>query len=172
MTEPVTKIRETFAEVASRLERSGAKDEIRADLTTRRLLLGLVRPPVFVPRGRVWRLGVLLLGHDQTLYATGLITRVTDTPRPTFQSNAAEERRGYRALALRSGLPKGATVNFNAPVIALDRASLRDSTGPLFLQDDLPSVRWSHSLGGEMTMSLDDYLRDRVELLVHPPEGA
>lgn len=161
-----------FAVASKELASAGAKDELLAELTERRLLLGLARPPVFVPRGRVWRLGVLLLGHDLSLYATGLITRVTDAARPTFQSNAAEERRGYRALALRSGLPKGETVNFNAPLITLEASTLRESTGPLFLRDDQPFVRWSHSLGGVMTMGLDNYLRDRVELLVNPPEGA
>lgn len=58
------------------------------------------------------------------------------------------------------------------PLITLEACTLRESTGPLFLRDDQPFVRWSHSLGGVMTMSLDNYLRDRVELLVNPPEGA
>jgi hypothetical protein len=171
MNDPLTAIRAIFSAASQELAAAGAKDEVLADLTERRLLFGLARPPIFVPRGRVWRLGVLLLGHDQNLYATGLITRVTDTARPTFQSNAAEERRRYRSLALRSGLSLGEAVNFNAAVIPLEVAALREADAPLFLRDDRPFVRWSHSLGGEITVNLEDYLRDRVELLVHPPEG-
>jgi hypothetical protein len=172
MNEPVAAIRDALADTVRRLEQAGAKDELLAELTTRRLMLGLVRPPVLKPLGRVWRLGVLLLARDGAVYATGSVTRATETNRPTYQSLAAEERRSYRALAARSGLPMGETVNFNAPEIALDEATLRNSTAPLFLQDDQPFVRWSHSLGGEVTMSLENYLRDRVDLLVHPPEGA
>lgn len=161
-----------MADAARRLSEAGAKDELLADLTQRKRLLGLVRPPVFVPRGRVWRLGVLLLDQAGTLYATGTITRATETGRPTYQSASVEERREYRATAVRSGLPAGETVNFNARPIELDDAILIDTNGPLFLRDGLPFVRWSHAFGDASAMPLEDYLRDRVDLLVHPPEGA
>jgi hypothetical protein len=161
-----------MADAARQLEDAGAKDELLADLTQRRRLLGLARPPIFVLRGRVWRLGVLLLSHDQAMYATGTITRATDTGRPTYQSASVEERREYRATAVRSGLPMGETVNFDAPPIELDAAALGQTDGPLFLRDDLPLVRWSHTSGDASAMPLEDYLRDRVELLVHPPEAA
>lgn len=172
MNDPVAGIRGMFAEAARELELAQAKDELLAELTTRRLMLGLVRPPVLKPLGRVWRLGVLLLAHDGAVFATGTITRVTETNRPTFQSLAAEERRSYRALAVRSGLPMGETVNFNAEAIVLEETALSEADGPLFLRDGEPFVRWSHSLGSEVTMNLNDYLRDRVELLTDPPAGA
>lgn len=182
MNDPVAGIREALAGAARELAAAGAKDELLTELGTRRRMLGLVRPPVLKPIGRVWRLGVLLLAHDGAAFATGTITRVTETSRPTFQSPAAEERRSYRALAVRSGLPMGETVNFNAEAIVLDAAALAGADGPLFLRDGEPFVRWSHGHGayghgayghgGEVTMPLDDYLRDRVELLAHPPEGA
>ena len=172
MSDGVADIREAMADAARRLSEAGAKDELLADLTQRKRLLGLVRPPVFVPRGRVWRLGVLLLDQAGTLYATGTITRATETGRPTYQSASVEERREYRATAVRSGLPAGETVNFNARPIELDDAILIDTNGPLFLRDGLPFVRWSHAFGDASAMPLEDYLRDRVDLLVHPPEGA
>jgi hypothetical protein len=161
-----------MADAARRLSEAGAKDELLADLTQRKRLLGLVRPPIFVPRGRVWRLGVLLLDQAGTLYATGTITRATETGRPTYQSASVEERREFRATAVRSGLPAGETVNFNARSIDLDPEALHASAGPIVLRDDKPFVRWSHSLGGEMSLPLDAYLRDRVDLLAHPPDGA
>ncbi len=172
MTEPTTAIRELLADAVHQLDESGATSELLAAFTQRRLLLGLPRPPILKPLGRVWRLGVLLLDRTPTLYATGAITRATETGRATYQSASVEERREYRAMAVRSGFPPGETVNFNAPRIELDAASLRETNGPLFLRDDLPFVRWSHIFGDAAAMPLSDYLRDRVELLVHPPEGA
>ena len=172
MSDGVAGIREAIADAARQLSEACAKDELLADLTQRKRLLGLVRPPVFVPRGRVWRLGVLLLDQAGTLYATGTITRATETGRPTYQSASVEERREFRATAVRSGLPAGETVNFNARPIELDDAILSDTDGPLFLRDGLPFVRWSHTFGNASAMPLENYLRDRVELLVHPPEGA
>jgi len=172
VSDGVAGIREAIADAARQLSEACAKDELLADLTQRKRLLGLVRPPVFVPRGRVWRLGVLLLDQAGTLYATGTITRATETGRPTYQSASVEERREYRATAVRSGLPAGETVNFNARPIELDDAILIDTNGPLFLRDGLPFVRWSHAFGDASAMPLEDYLRDRVDLLVHPPEGA
>jgi len=172
VSDGVADIREAMADAARRLSEAGAKDELLADLTQRKRLLGLVRPPIFVPRGRVWRLGVLLLDQAGTLYATGTITRATETGRPTYQSASVEERREFRATAVRSGLPAGETVNFNARPIELDDDALSTTDGPLFLRDGLPLVRWSHAFGDASAMPLDDYLRDRVELLVHPPEGA
>lgn len=171
MTEPAD-IRGLLTDAAGELEAAEAKTELLAELTERRRLLGLVRPLVLKPIGRVWRLGVLLLDRDGTAYATGEITRATETGRPTFQSPGAEQRRSYRALALRSGLPQGETVNFNARSIDLDPEALHASASPIVLRDDKPFVRWSHSLGGEMSLPLDAYLRDRVDLLAHPPEGA
>lgn len=172
MTQPVVAVREALGDAVRRLLEADAKTELLAEFGERRRLLGLVREPVLKPVGRVWRLGVLLLGRDGALYASGEITRATETGRPTYQSPGAEQRRRNRALALRSGLPKGEAVNFGATPIAIEEAALRADTAPLFLRDDEPCVRWSHSLGGEMTMPLVAYLRDRVELLVHPPEGA
>jgi hypothetical protein len=172
MEDPVAAIRDALDDVAHRLTQAAAKDELLAELTQRRLMFGLVRQPVFTPVARVWRLGVLLLTHDGTAYSTGEITRATsNSTRQNYQSPAAEQRRGYRTLALRSGVPNGETVNFNAPIITLEASALRESSEPLFLRDGQPFVRWSHSLGGEVTMNLDSYLNDRVELLVHPPEG-
>ncbi len=127
---------------------------------------------MMVPLGRVWRLGVFLLGRDATVYAMGSITRVTETTRPTHQSLSVEERRAYRVMAVRSGLPQGETVDFDAAPIELDPARLKAATSPLFLRDDAPLVRWSHAPGSGSTMRLDSYLRDRVGLLTDPPEGS
>lgn len=172
MNDPAAGIREMFADAAGELESAAAKDELLAQLIERSRLLGLTRPPVLSPIGRVWRLGVFLLGRDRTVYATGSITRVTDTGRPTDQSPSVEERRAYRVMAVRSGLPKGQTVNFNATPIELDAAQLRTTSGPLFLRGDEPFVRWSHSHADDSAPRLDSYLRDRVSLLTNPPEGS
>lgn len=172
MSDAVAVIQEAIAAASRELEAAGAKDELLAEYTERRLLFVLARPPVLRPLGRVWRLGVLLLDRTPTLYATATITRATETGRPTYQSASVEKRREYRTIAARSGLPTGETVNFNAPPIELDAAALREADGPLFLRGDLPFVRWSPGLGDATAMPLNNYLRDRVGLLTHPPEGA
>jgi hypothetical protein len=171
MNDPVAGIRELFADAARKLELAAAKDELLVQLTQRRRVLVLARSPVMVPLGRVWRLGVFLLGRDVSVYATGSITRVTDTTRPTYQSLSVEERRAYRMMAVRSGLPRDETVNFNATPIELDAAQLRTAIGPLFLRDDEPFVRWSQNRTDDSAPRLDSYLRDRVELLADPPDG-
>lgn len=172
MNDPVAGIREMFADAVRELESAQAKDELLAELTERRRLLTLARPPVLVSLGRVWRLGVFLLGRDLAVYATGSITRATDTGRPTFQSSSVEERRAYRVMAVRSGLPRGETVNFNATPIALDAEELRATSGPLFLRGGEAFVRWSQNRTDDSAPRLDSYLRDRVGLLADPPEGA
>ena len=46
----------------------------------------------------------------------------------------------------------------------------RQDVRPLVLRDDEVLVRWSPAQPDALT-PLDAYLRDRVDLLVHPPEG-
>lgn len=172
MNDPITGIREALSQAVALLDQAGARDEALAQFVAPRRRLGFTRPAVMLPLGRVWRLGALLLDRDATLYATGSITRVTEPVRPNYQSLSAEERRGYRAAALKGGFPQGETVNFDATAVELDAAQLRSGRGPLFLRSDRALVRWSPSISDDAAVDLDAYLSDRVRLLVDPPEGA
>ncbi|WP_426625764.1 hypothetical protein ACPPVW_06850 [Leifsonia sp. McL0607] len=168
--EAVAGIRSALDDGARRLTEAGARDEALAVLVPRRRTLGIPREPVLKPAGRVWRLGVLLLGADGTLYATGQLVRATPPGRTQYVSVSAETRRAYRAAAERGHFRDGETVDFDAPPIDLTAEALRRSSGPLLLVGGRPLVRWSAS--SDQTVEFDAYLAERVELLAHPPEGA
>jgi hypothetical protein len=118
---------------------------------------------------RAWRLGVLLLSADGTVRATGAVTRAVPPGHPGHMAVSTEERREVRAAAFRA-FPPGTTVYLDAPVIDLD--ALRDAPGPLLLRDDRVVVRWSVSAPEDAARDLAPYLAERVDLLLHPPQGA
>lgn len=166
----LARVRGALDEAVRRLADAGARDEAIAVFVPRRRTLGIPREPVLKPIGRVWRLGVLLLGTDGTLYATGRLVRATPPGRTQYVSVSAETRRAYRAAAERGHFREGETVDFDAPVIELTVDALRDGAGPLILRDGRPLVRWSAT--SDQTVDFHAYLAERVELLTHPPEGA
>jgi hypothetical protein len=168
----VAAIREVLARAVDRLAAAGARDEALATFVAPRRVLLFTKDAGLVPVGRVWRLGVFLLGRDGILYETGATTRAVEPGRAGYQSLSAESRRGYRAAALRGPFARGETVNFDAAVIALAAGSLRSSTGPLFLHGDRALVRWNASASDDAAIGFEAYLADRVSLLLDPPGGA
>jgi len=168
--EAVAGIRSALDDAVRALAEAGARDEALAVLVPRRRTLGIPREPVLKPVGRVWRLGVLLLGADGSLYATGRLVRATPPGRTQYVSVSAETRRAYRAAAERGHFRDGETVDFDAPAIELTVDGLRDSGGPLLLHDGRALVRWSAS--SAQTVDFHTYLAERVDLLVRPPDGA
>ncbi|KQX07102.1 MULTISPECIES: hypothetical protein [unclassified Leifsonia] len=165
-------IRTLLTDAVSRLAAAGARDEALGEYVPAHRKLLVTRRAVMVPRGRVWRLGVLLIDADGALYEEGLTTRAVPPGRTQYQSESAEVRRGYRDAAFRGKFAEGETVNFNAAPIVLEAAELRASTGALFVRDDQPLVRWSAGAGDAAAVPLERYLSDRVDLLVNPPAGA
>ncbi len=168
----VAEIRALLDRAVSRLRDAGARDEAIAEYVPERRVLLIPRAAMLRSIGRVWRLGVFLLGEDGALYETGLTTRALDPGRPAYQSQSAETRREYRAAASRGRFGHGETVNFDAVPIDLDAAALRTSTGRLFVSGNRPLVRWNASAGDAEAIELEVYLADRVELLAEPPVGA
>ena len=166
----VAEIRALLDRAVKRLSAAGARDEALAEWIPEHRVLLIMRPPVLRSLGRVWRLGVFLLGSDGTLYETGLTTRALEPGRPAYQSQSAEQRRAYRAAANRGRFAHGETVNFDATEVVLDVEALATSTGRLFLNGDKPFVRWSNA--GADAIDLAAYVEDRVQLLVEPPGGA
>jgi hypothetical protein len=164
-------IREVIDRAHRALSTAGARDEALADYVLPRRVLGVQRRAAMVPVGRVWRLGVLLIENNGTLRATGLTTRAIEPGRAAYQSASAEIRREYRAAAFRGRFTKGETVNFDAPVIELDAEALTTSTGPLFVRDREPLVRWSTQAPDSAARPFADYVAERVELLLDPPQG-
>ncbi|HEV7184469.1 MAG TPA: hypothetical protein VGN33_08220 [Leifsonia sp.] len=163
-------IRAALADAVGRLDAADARDEALATFIPRHRRMLITHEAVLRPVGRVWRLGVLLLGRDGALYATGSITRATEPGRPAYQSLSAEDRRAYRAAAIRGHFAAGETVNYDAVPIELDAPSLRASAGPLLLRGGHALVKWSPTAAG--TVDFATYLADRVGLLTDPPQGA
>lgn len=166
--EAVGAAREALAAAAARL--AGTPDEAVAEYEPARRRLGIPRQARLRPVARAWRLGVLLLSADGTVRATGAVTRAVPPGHPGHMAASTEERREVRAAAFRGPFPQGSTISFDAPVIDLD--ALRGATGPLLLRDDRVLVRWSLSAPDDAARDLAPYLAERVDLLLHPPQGA
>jgi hypothetical protein len=162
----VADIRESLAHAVRRLEDAGVADEALATFTTPKRILFVQRAPVMLPVGRVWPLGVLLLGRDGSLHATGTVTRAVPPGYPGYQSPGVEVRRGYRAAAHAGRFEAGDTVNFDTAEIAID--AVDDASSPLFVDAGVARVRWNPTHPSQ-SRPLDAYLADRVGLLVEPP---
>ncbi|MFZ7086849.1 hypothetical protein [Curtobacterium sp. RRHDQ10] len=171
MDEVLRSVRALLDDTRATLEAAGARDEALGEYVRPRPVLGIRRDPTMRDLGRVWRLGTLLLHRDGSLWATGSITRVTEPGRPQYQSTSAEIRRAYRAAANKGHFRTGDTVNHGARPITIDE-HLVGASGPVFIDGDRALVRWSPTASDDAAVPLTDYLTDRVELLVHPPQGA
>lgn len=163
-----------------------------------RRLLVFRRPATMQPVGEVWRLGALLLDTDGGLYALGRATRAAERGRVGYQSLSREERRDLAAAALRGGYAEGTTVNFDATPLPLTAAALQalsedapmrgpgsESTAPSAQTGTTPAseppigvhngevrVRWRAGAPLEGAVTLEQYVRERADLLIHPPLGA
>jgi hypothetical protein len=168
----VAAARDLVQRTAGELAAAGARDEALAAFVPSRRVLLLDRPARMQPLGRVWRLGVVLLAPDGSLLATGGITRAVEPGHPGHVAASVEDRREHRAAAFRGPFPRGATVNYDAAPIRLEPDALRSGSGPLLLRNGQVLVRWSASLGDDAAAPFAPYLTERVELLLHPPQGA
>jgi hypothetical protein len=168
----IERLRSELAAAVAALEQGGARDEALAEFVPPRRVLLVNRQAAMRPVGRAWRLGVFLLDRSGTLHAVGATTRAVPPGYPGYQSVSAEHRRDHRAAAFRGPFDEGETVNFDAHEILLDAEILRTSTGPLFLRGDAAFVRWSATATDDAAIPFEKYLAERVELLIHPPEGS
>lgn len=168
----LTRARDAVDRAVRALIRASARTETLAEYVPRRRVLGVPRAPRMSAIGPVWRLGVLLLDADGRLYATGRVIRAERAVRKSVTAESVAEQRAYRAAAIKGGLPEGATVVFDAEPIALDADALAGAaSGPLVMRGDEVLVRWSPTQPDAL-IPLEAYLRDRVDLLVSPPQGA
>lgn len=169
----VTRARDAVDRAVRALILASARTETLAEYVPGRRVLGMPRAPRMSAIGPVWRLGVLLLDADGRLYATGRVIRAERAVRKSVTAESVAEQRAYRAAAIKGGLPEGATVVFDAEPIALDADALAAgaASGPLVMRGDEVLVRWSPTQPDAL-IPLEAYLRDRVDLLVSPPQGA
>ncbi|MCU1529638.1 MAG: hypothetical protein JWP75_3401 [Frondihabitans sp.] len=145
------------------LSASNARDEALAVVKEPHGIGPLRTSLRMAPVGRAWRLGVLLLTRDGTLYATGKITRAIEPGRPQALSLSVEQRRTDRMAASRGRFALGEVVNYEYTPIAQDPESLARGSGPLTLEGASVFVRWGSALGERRP--LPAYLADRAEML-------
>ncbi|WP_400997218.1 hypothetical protein [Agromyces sp. GXQ0307] len=154
------------------LAEASARTETLAEFDPGRRVLGIPRAPRMRVIAPVWRLGVLLLDADGRLYSTGRVVRAERAVRRSVLAESVAEHRAYRAAAVKGGIAEGETVVFDAVPLALDPEELAAGGGPLVLTDGaVVGVRWNPSFP-DGAVPIESYLAERVDLLVHPPQGA
>ena len=165
------RVRAAIAHAVRELAESGRPDEALAEYVPARRAFGFIpRPSAMRPLGRVWRLGVLLLSRDGSLFIAGQTTRAVAPGWANNQSRAAEERREYRAAAHRGPFDDGEVVNFGAQLVTLDAAALQRPGARLYLDDGELLVRWGGP--GSTGIRFEDYLREQLDLALRPPAQA
>ena len=98
-------------------------------------------------------------------YATGDIVRARqDAPRG-YTAESQRRRSELAAAARRGGFAEGQAVHIGWRMLDLDAVAGGEASGPLALQDGVPSVRWS---AAGAYVPLDAYLRERIALLLRP----
>jgi hypothetical protein len=166
----VAPARDAIASAITELSSASAPRETLAAYRPAHRTLLIPRPAAFVTLGAVWRLGVLLLAADGRLFATGAVTRARDPKHPNYTSVSGEERRELREAARRAGFGAHDTLNFDALPLPFDETL--GTIGPLRLREGELTVSWNGSGTADSLRPFAGYLRERVELLAHPPEGA
>ncbi len=146
----------------------GLRRERLGERVTPRRVLGLGRGPRISPVGSAWHLGALLVADDAVL-ATGDILRASDPGRKGFAAESARQRAETAREARRGGFSEGETVHIDWTAIDLDALAAGHPSGPLSVVDGRTLIRWSPR---GATMPLAVYLSERVDLLLHPPQGA
>lgn len=134
--------------------------------------LGFPRRAKLIDRGVVWRLGIFLMNKEGVLYRAGDNTRVVETAHIQHVSAYRTERHELMDAAFRGGFPVGSVVNFNATEVLLDGEHLASSGAPIFSRGPQAFVRWRAGASEDDAVLFIDYMTERLELLVNPPQGA
>lgn len=167
-----------LAAARQRLEDAGTPREALGRWRTPGRILH--RAPRIERVGSAWRLGALLLpgddgrsaepgAHPAVVLAVGDVVRAEPEVRRGYAAESARERAARRAAAARGGFRPGEVVHVGWQPIDLDAVAAGEASGPLRLSDGRPMIRWS---AAGALMPLDAYLRERVALLLDPPERA
>ncbi|MCA0215790.1 MAG: hypothetical protein LCH43_00375 [Actinobacteria bacterium] len=146
-----------LSSAVEQLRAADVADEALAELRPARRIGPITKPMRFVPAGRAWRLGEILLDTDARLYSTGSVTRAL-TPKDfaANKSQAEEDRRELQRAAVRGRFATGEAVNFGY-------APLEPGDDRLQLVDGTPTLRLQHA-----EVPLETYLADRIRFAINP----
>lgn len=151
----MTELTELVVRAVTQLTAASVPNEALAALRPSRRVGPLTRPAKFVPVGRAWRLGELLVTADGELFSTGRVTRAV-VPRD-FSANkspAEDARRELQRAAARGPFPPGDAVNFE----------YRSAVGQTVFERE---GQWMVTLS-DAEVALSDYLADRVAFAITP----
>lgn len=159
-------VRAVLARAVQRLSAADAPTEVlgRRVAPTKRFGLFPVAERI-VPIGRAWRLGVLLLTSDGLLHGVGEQTRAKRLERVGYVAESARRRDELRDAAARGGVPVGQSVDFDTVELPLDGPG-PFGVGPMELRDGAAVVRWAPGTPLQAAVPLNDYVSERVDLLV------
>jgi len=143
-----------------------------AELIVPNKFLGIRRSGRLRRRGEVWRLGIFLMDANGNLFRAGETVRAENLPHTDHNSAYKAERREIAYLAFRAGYLPGTVVNFRAAQIDVDGDSLSNPTGPLFVRGRDVAVRWRIGAPDVEAVLLNDYVAERLDLLLNPPAGS
>lgn len=170
--EAFQEVRRVLSWVLTQVRSFHPEQEQLADYIPPSRFLGFPRRAKMVRVGHVWRLGVFLLSDDGLLFQAGEVTRVAEPPHAGHVSAYREERREFMEAALRGGFNIGDVVNFNTFRITLDVEELRRTNRPLFISGSHAYVRWREGAPQSDALLFQDYMAERLELLLNPPKRA
>lgn len=145
----------------------GVPRELLGEVVAPRFL-GFARAPRIVLRDEVWHVGVLLISA-RAVYVTGEVVRSREPARRGYTAESQRERGLLAEAAYRGGILPGTGVHVGWRELDLDRVAAGADRDPIDASGAHPRVRWSASGGWT---DLEGYLRDRIDLLRHPPQGA
>ncbi len=165
-------IREVLSWVLTQLTEFQPQRELLADYIPASRFLGIPRRARMDRVGEAWHLGVFLMTQDGQLFQAGKTTRAIEPGRPGHVSKVREERREFTDAAWRGSFPSGSVVNFDTYLIEMDMDELRAGKLVLFTKDDQALVRWRPGVSDEDARPFKEYMAERLELLLNPPQGA
>lgn len=178
MSELASGVSGSVRDAAEQLRAAGVTPEALAEYVPERRKLLVPLKATMRPLGQVWRLGTVLIGADPasppTLFVAGRATRAQVRLHPGNQSVSREERRDIAAAAIHGGYAEGTPVNFEAVAVPLTDEGLAslDASLPLGVSGGELRVRWRAGAPLDGAATLAAYLAERVDLAVHPPQGA
>jgi hypothetical protein len=152
----------------ARARLAAAPREALGELRVPRRVLGVSRAARIVRVGSAWHLGVLLLGEG-AVYETGEIVRARQQAPRGYTAESQRARSELAAAARRGGFAEGEAVHVGWRMLDLDAVGRAEASGPLAVHDGVPVVRWS-AVGAYVPLA--GYLTERIDLLLHPPQGA
>jgi hypothetical protein len=143
-----------------------------AELIVPNKFLGIRRSGRLRRRGEAWRLGIFLMDANGNLFRAGETVRAENLPHTDHNLAYKAERREIAYLAFRAGYSPGTVVNFRAARIDVDVESFASGTGPLFVRGRDVAVRWRIGAPDVEAVLLNDYVAERLDLLLNPPVGS